>query len=99
MNRKLMDDLSSLESWIRSEDHFKLAESRRIALSRKKPPFILQQTPMFLAAIFLVGLSTHMLKDHSGQNSVKSNSVITEQIGVDTRDDSLYYWVNIYEDF
>ena len=94
-----MDDLSSLESLIRSEDHFRLAESRRIALCRKKPPFILQQTPMLLAAISLVGLSTHMLKDYSGQNSVKSDSVITEQIEVDTRDDSLYYWVNIYEDF
>ena len=99
MNRKLMDDLSSIESVIHSEDHFKLAESRRIALSRKKPPYILQQTPMLLMAISIVGLSTTMLPDYSAQNFVKSDVVITEQIEVDTRDDSLYYWVNIYEDF
>ena len=40
MTKKLMDDLNSIESLIRSEDHFKLAESRRVALAQKKPPFL-----------------------------------------------------------
>ena len=35
MTKKLMDDLNSIESLIRSEDHFKLAESRRVALSKE----------------------------------------------------------------
>ena len=99
MNKKLMDDLNRIESLIQSEDHFKLAESRRIALRRKKPPFILQQTPMFLMVISIVGLSTIMLPNYSGKNFTNSDVVISEQIEDNFRDDSLYYWVNIYEDF
>ena len=99
MTKKLMDDLNSIESLIRSEDHFKLAESRRIALCQKKPPFILQQTPMLLMVISIVGLSTIMLPNYSGKNFVKSDVVMTEQVEVNARDDSLYYWINIYEDF
>ena len=99
MNKKLMDDLNRIESLIRSEDHFKLAESRRVALGQKKPPFILQQTPMLLMVISIVGLSTIMLPNYSGKNFVKSDVVMTEHVEVNARDDSLYYWINIYEDF
>ena len=99
MNKKLMDDLNRIESLIRSEDHFKLAESRRVALGQKKPPFILQQTPMLLMVISIVGLSTIMLPNYSGKNFVKIDVVMTEQVEVNARDDSLYYWINIYEDF
>lgn len=98
MTKKLMDDLNSIESLIRSEDHFKLAESRRVALCQKKPPFILQQTPMLLMVISIVGLSTIMLPNYSGKNFMSSD-LISEQIEANVRDDSLYYWVNIYEDF
>lgn len=99
MTKKLMDDLNSIESLIRSEDHFKLAESRRVALGQKKPPFILQQTPMLLMVISIIGLSTIMLPNYSGKNLMNSDVVISEQIEANVRDDSLYYWVNIYEDF
>ena len=99
MTKKLMDDLNSIESLIRSEDHFKLAESRRVALGQKRPPLILQQTPMLLMVISIVGLSTNILPDYSGKNFVNSDVVMTESIEVNARDDSLYYWINIYEDF
>ncbi len=99
MTKKLMDDLNSIESLIRSEDQFKLAKSRRVALRQKKPPFILQQTPMLLMVISIVGLSTIMLPNYSGKNFMNSDLVISEQIEANVRDDSLYYWVNIYEDF
>ena len=99
MTKKLMDDLNSIENLIRSEDHFKLAESRRVALCQKKPPFILQQTPMLLMVISIVGLLTIILPNYSGKNFMNSDLVISEQIEANIRDDSLYYWVNIYEDF
>ena len=98
MTKKLMDDLNSIESLIRSEDHFKLAESRRVALCQETS-FILQQTPMLLMVISIVGLSTIMLPNYSGKNFMNSDLVISEQIEANVRDDSLYYWVNIYEDF
>ena len=99
MTKKLMDDLSSIESLIRSEDHFKLAESRRVALYQKKPPLILQRTPMLLMVISIVGLSTIILPNYSGKNLMNSDVVMSEQIETNVRNDSLYYWVNIYEDF
>lgn len=99
MTKKLMDDLNSIESLIRSEDHFKLAESRRVALGQKKPPFILQQTPMLLMVISIVGLSTNILPDYPGKDFMNSDVVVTESIEANARHDSLYYWVNIYEDF
>ena len=54
---------------------------------------------MLLMAISIVGLSTIMLPNYSGKNFVKSDVVMTEQVEVNARDDSLYYWINIYEDF
>ena len=99
MTKKLMDDLNSIESLIRSEDHFKLAESRRVALGQKKPPFILRQTPMLFMVISIVGLSTTLSPNYFGKNFMNSDVVISEEIEANVRDDSLYYWVNIYEDF
>ena len=37
MTKKLMDDLNSIESLIRSEDHFKLAESSSSLMSKEAP--------------------------------------------------------------
>jgi len=49
--------------------------------------------------ISIVGLSTIMLPNYSGKNFMNSDVVTSEQIEANVRDDSLYYWVNIYEDF
>ena len=54
---------------------------------------------MLLMVISIVGLSTIMLPNYSGKNFMNSDLVISEQIEANVRDDSLYYWVNIYEDF
>jgi len=59
----------------------------------------LQQTSMLLMVISIVGLSTIMLPNYSGKNFMNSDVVISKQIEANVRDDSLYYWVNIYEDF
>ena len=54
---------------------------------------------MLLVVISIVALSTIMLPNYSGKNFMNSDLVISEQIEANVRDDSLYYWVNIYEDF
>ena len=100
MNNKIIEDLQKIESSTPSEDQFRLAQSRKLALQNLQST-LFRSTPCLL----LLCCTTLFLNFYIGpekefeQTSMQlsDNQVVTDEIN--SNDSPFYYWLDIYDQF
>ena len=100
MNNKIIEDLQKIESSTPSEDQFRLAQSRKLALQNLESKKLSLATPCLLLLCCTLYLNFYIGPEKEFEQTsmqLSDNQVVTDEI--DSNDSPFYYWLDIYDQF
>ena len=100
MNNKIIEDLKKIESSTQSEDQFRLAQSRKLALQKLQSKKLSLATPcllLFCCTLFLTFYIGPEKEFEQASMQISENQVVTDEIK--SNDLPFYYWLDIYDQF